>query len=49
MPCVVTVSTWGWHCAVVVTVRRTIRLRAGRFTTARLVITRFCATGCLVM
>jgi hypothetical protein len=33
-----------------VTVRRTTRLRtAGRFTTARLVITRFAATGCFVM
>ncbi|WP_447724988.1 hypothetical protein [Sphingomonas koreensis] len=43
-----TVSTWGWHCAVV-TVRRTIRLRtAGRFTT-RLVMTRFAATGCFDM
>jgi hypothetical protein len=42
----VTVSTWGWHCAVVVTVRRTIRLRTGRFTIARLVMTRFFATAC---
>ncbi|WP_423603036.1 hypothetical protein [Sphingomonas sp. MS122] len=39
-----TVTTWGWHCAVVVTVRRTIRLRIGRLTT-RLVITRFFATA----
>ncbi|WP_294016625.1 hypothetical protein [Sphingomonas sp.] len=30
-----TVSTWGWHCAVVVTVRRTTRLRSGRLTTRR--------------
>jgi hypothetical protein len=44
----VTVSTWGWHCAVVVTVRRTIRLRTGRFT-ARLVMTRFATTGCFDM
>ena len=44
-PCVVTVTTCGWHW-VVVTVRRTMRFLTGRATTRRLTSTRFFTAAC---